>query len=396
MSTPLVDISVVNVSKRYSIANSRADGTGSFLSKLFPRKVHRWALKDVSFEVFRGEALGIVGHNGAGKSTLVKLLSGITVPTAGEITISGTLSAMVEVGAGFNVELTGRENVFLTGSILGIGRREIARKMGEILEFAGIGEYIEAPIKTYSSGQFVRLGFSIAAQLDQDIFLLDEVLAVGDIAFQARCFDRIDRLRRSGKTIVLISHDLAAIERICDRAILLNQGELVMTGSPRDIIEEYSRTAYAAMSSSGSSSVANLAGVHFEGPEAGQVRTGEPMSAHVAFQLKEPVQDPVVNISIYWPSGYLCTQLTSAGSCHHPLHEGHVSFDFVCPVLTMQRGLYRVDVSIERESEIVGHWRCCALLRVDPGKIILGDFCLEYSCKISAGRTREARPGLQI
>ena len=381
---PLIDISVANVSKRYGIAKSRADGTGSFLSKLFSRKVEMWALKQVNFEVFRGEALGIVGHNGAGKSTLVKLLSGITIPTKGEITISGTLSAMVEVGAGFNLELTGRENVFLAGSILGMGRREIARKMEDILEFAGIGSYIDVPVKMYSSGQFLRLGFSIAAQLDHHIFLLDEVLAVGDIAFQARCFDRIDRLRRSGKTIVLISHDLAAIERICDRAILLNQGELVMTGSPRHVIEEYSRTAYAAMSWSISSSVAKLTRVCFSGPGGGPVRTGEPMSAQVAFLLREPVQDPVVNISIYWPSGYLCTQLTSAdGRHHHRLHDGTVSFDFACPVVTLQRGLYRVDVSIERESEIIGHWRCCALLRVDPGRIILGDFYLEHSCNVS-------------
>ena len=258
-----------------------------------------WALKQVNFEVFRGEALGIVGHNGAGKSTLVKLLSGITIPTKGEIIISGTLSAMVEVGAGFNLELTGRENVFLAGSILGMGRREIARKMEDILEFAGIGSYIDAPVKMYSSGQFLRLGFSIAAQLDHHIFLLDEVLAVGDIAFQARCFDRIDRLRRSGKTIVLISHDLAAIERICDRAILLNQGELVMTGSPRHVIEEYSRTAYAAMSwSSETSSMAKLTQGSFRRPGGGPVRTGEPMAAQVSFLLREPMQDPVVNISI--------------------------------------------------------------------------------------------------
>src|SRR5262249_42006895 len=145
------------------IPTSGAHGAGSFLSKWFPRKLHRWALKDVSFEVFRGEALGIVGHNGAGKSTLVKLLSGITVPTEGQITINGTLSATVEVGAGFNAELTGRENVFLSGSILGLGRREIARRMEDIVEFAGIGDYIDAPVKTYSSGQFLRLGFSIAA-----------------------------------------------------------------------------------------------------------------------------------------------------------------------------------------------------------------------------------------
>src|ERR1700738_4033413 len=149
---PLIDISVANVSKRYGIANSRADGTGSFSSKLFSRKVEMWALKEVNFEVFRGEALGIVGHNGAGKSTLVKLLSGITIPTKGEIAISGTLSAMVEVGAGFNVELTGRENVFLTGSILGMGRREIASKMDDIVEFAGIGDHMDTPLRASSSG----------------------------------------------------------------------------------------------------------------------------------------------------------------------------------------------------------------------------------------------------
>ena len=384
---PLIDISVANVSKCYRIPDSRGDAKGSFFSKFFRRKEQIWALREISFAVFRGEALGIVGHNGAGKSTLVKLLSGITVPTSGQITISGTLSALVEVGAGFNVELTGRENVVLAGSILGMSRREVARKMGGILEFAGIGDYIDAPVKTYSSGQFLRLGFSIAAQLEHHIFLLDEVLAVGDIAFQVRCFDRIDRLRRTGKTIVLISHDLAAIERICDRAILLNQGELVLTGSPRDVIEEYSRTAYAAISwSSEASSLAKLDTVYFDGPGGGPVRTGEAMTAHVSFLLKGPVQDAIVTISFYWPSGYLCTQLTSAGTFHGQTRDGGlVFFDFTCPVLTMQRGLYRVDIAIERGNEIIGHWRCCSLLRVDPGKIILGDFYLEHSCKVTPG-----------
>jgi ABC-type polysaccharide/polyol phosphate transport system ATPase subunit len=384
---PPIDISVDNVSKRYRTPSSRVNGIGSFLSKCFPRKEEIWAVKDINFEVCRGEALGIVGHNGAGKSTLVKLLSGITVPTRGQIIIRGALSALVEVGAGFNVELTGRENIFLAGSILGMGRREIAPKMGDILEFAGIGSYIDAPVKTYSSGQFLRLGFSIAAQLEHDIFLLDEVLAVGDVAFQARCFDRIDQLRRAGKTLVLISHDLAAVERICDRAILLNRGELVMTGSPRDVIEEYSRTAYAAMSSPLEiSGVAKLVGVHFEGRRGGPIRTGEPMAAHVSFVLKEPVQDPIVTISFYWESGYLCTQLISTASRHvQALRDGLVSFDFACPMLNMQRGLYRVDIAIGRGSEIIGNWRGCALLRVEPGKIILGDFYVEHSCNMSAG-----------
>ena len=390
---PLIDISVVNVSKRYRIPGQRRDGIGSFLTKLFPRKEEIWAIKDINFEVFRGEALGIVGHNGAGKSTLVKLLSGITAPTYGQVIVRGALSALVEIGAGFNVELTGRENVFLAGSILGMSRREIARKMLGIVEFAGIGDRIDAPVKTYSSGQFLRLGFSIAAQLEHDIFILDEVLAVGDVAFQTRCFDRIDRLRRAGKTIVLISHDLASVERICDRAILLNRGELVMTGSPRDVIEEYSRAAYAVMSwSSEAFDVAELIKVRFERPGGGPIQTGEPMAAHVSFLLKVPTRDPIITISFYWPSGYLCTQLTSAGSCKdRALQDGLVSVDFVCPVLTMQRGLYRADIAIESGSELIAHWRCCSLLRVEPGKIIGGDFYLEHSCNMGAGRSTMSR-----
>ena len=190
---PAIDISVAGVSKRYRIQNSRVNGIGSLLSKCFPRKQEIWAVKNINFEVTRGEALGIVGHNGAGKSTLVKLLSGITVPTRGQVTIRGALSALVEVGAGFDVELTGRENVFLAGAIRD-GPARNRPQDGQHFEFAEIGIYIDAPVKTYSSGQFLRLGFSIAAQLDHDIFLLDEVLAVGDVAFQARCFDRIDSI----------------------------------------------------------------------------------------------------------------------------------------------------------------------------------------------------------
>jgi len=390
---PLIDISVASVSKRYRIPRSRTDGTGSFFRKVLGKE-EIWALKEINFEVFRGETLGIVGHNGAGKSTLVKLLSGITVPTRGQVTVCGTLSALVEVGAGFNIELTGRENVFLAGSILGMGRREIARKMDDIVEFAGIGDHIDTPVKMYSSGEFLRLGFSIAAQLEHDIFLLDEVLAVGDVAFQARCFDRIDRLRRAEKTIVLVSHDLAAIERICDRAILLNRGELVMTGSPRDVVEEYARTAYGAISEeSETSCVARLAKVYFEGPGGGSVRTGEPMGAHVSVLLKEPIQNPIITISFYWPSWYLCTQLTSAGHFHDqaPHDGGMVSFDFACPMLTMQRGLYRVDITMERGSERIGYWRCCSLLRVHPGRVILGDFYLEHSCHMRTGPTIVSR-----
>ena len=379
------DISVVNVSKRYRIPDPHAHGVRSFYAELSRRK-EIWALRDVSFEVLRGEALGIVGDNGAGKSTLVKLLSGITIPTTGELIIRGRLSALVEVGAGFNVELTGRENVFLCGAILGMDRREVGRKLPEIIEFAGIGDQIDAPVKTYSSGQFVRLGFSIAAQLQHHIFILDEVLAVGDISFQQRCFSHIDNLRRAGKTIVLISHDLAAVERVCDRAILLNKGSLVMTGDPRAVIDEYSRTTLlAALGAPHTFAGVALSEITFEGPQGGPVRTGEAMVVRVSFFLSNSLDEPVVTISFYWPSGYLCTQVTSAGISHQGrLGEGRASWEFVCPMLAMQRGFYRVDVSLEQHGQSMAHWPRCSLLRVELGKAISGDYYLAHSCNVTA------------
>src|SRR6266705_2417858 len=220
----MIDIKFDNVSKRYKL---RANGDGArrwYRRGLMQRSSNMLALRNVSFQVREGEALGIVGHNGAGKTTLLKLLSSITAPTRGQITIRGRLAALVEVSSGFHPELTGRENIFLHGAMLGMRRAEITRKMSSIVEFSGVGQYIEVPVKRYSSGMYVRLGFSIAAHLDPDILLLDEVLAVGDVAFQARCLDRIGELRKAGRTIVFVSHDLAAVYQLCDRAILLARG----------------------------------------------------------------------------------------------------------------------------------------------------------------------------
>jgi ABC-type polysaccharide/polyol phosphate transport system ATPase subunit len=380
----MIDIAVVRVSKRYKIPRFTKGRESSFLKNIFPAYEEIWAVREVSFEVLRGEALGIVGHNGAGKSTLIKLLSGITVPTTGQLTIRGSLSTLVDVTAGFNFELTGRDNVFLAGSILGMKRRDIADKINSITEFAGIGHYFDAPVKKYSTGMLVRLGFSIAAHLECDIILLDEVLAVGDVAFQARCFDRIEQLRRDGRTIVLISHDLASVERICDRAILMNRGELVMSGRPREIIEEYARTAYAAMGPGRETlGEAELIDVRFECPSGGPVRTGDPMLVRVAFKLKNPLEQAVVSISLNWPSGYLCTQLTSEGAGDKlSLPAGSITLEFFCPALSMQRGLYSAGLAIEQKGQEIGHWPRCALLRVVAGRIILGDFYLEHSCRL--------------
>lgn len=247
----MIDLKFDRVSKRYLIRQETDEPARTTLLQRLkagwsPRQEF-WAVRDVSFEVRRGEALGIIGHNGAGKSTILKLLSNITIPSAGEITINGRLAALIEVGSGFHPELTGRENVYLSGSILGMRRSEITTKLNSIIDFSGIRQFIDTPVKRYSSGMFVRLGFSIAAHLDPDILLLDEVLAVGDAAFQVKCLNRIDDLRVSGKTIVFISHDLAAVERLCDRVLLMEHGQIVADGSPPQVVDQYKTAAAASL-----------------------------------------------------------------------------------------------------------------------------------------------------
>src|SRR5262245_44438682 len=241
----MFDLRFSEVSKKYRIRSTnggkRKWSLRDRITRFRATSSEFWALRQISFEVARGETLGIIGPNGAGKSTILKLLSGITAPTSGEIAIRGRLSALIEVGSGFHPELTGRENIFLSGSILGMRRHEISEKLESIVDFAGVDQFIDTPVKRYSSGMYVRLGFSIAAHLDSDILLLDEVLAVGDAAFQSKCFDRIRELRSSEKTIVFISHDLTAVDRLCDRALLLEQGRLLEAGTPRDIIVSYQK-----------------------------------------------------------------------------------------------------------------------------------------------------------
>jgi lipopolysaccharide transport system ATP-binding protein len=236
----MLDLDVSHVSKRYWLRQPRA---GGLWSRVVPRYQEFWALRDVSFSVTRGEALGIIGPNGAGKSTLLKLLSEITAPTAGEIRLYGRLAALIEIGSGFHPELTGRENVFLSGSIFGMRRAEIHAKLQQIIDFAGVGDFIDAPVKWFSSGMYVRLGFAIAAHLDPQILLVDEALAVGDAEFQQKCYERIDALRAAGTTIIFISHDLCSVERLCHRALLMQQGRVTASGAVDTVIAQYRNTA---------------------------------------------------------------------------------------------------------------------------------------------------------
>jgi lipopolysaccharide transport system ATP-binding protein len=242
-------ITAEGLSKRYRIGELQA-GYGTLrdsLSRVARRVGHRqhhekehiWALEDVSFELAEGEVLGLIGRNGAGKSTLLRVLTRITAPTSGTATIRGRIGSLLEVGTGFHPELTGRENVFLNGAILGMRRREIARKYDDIVEFSGVSRFIDTPVKRYSSGMYVRLAFSVAAFLEPEILLVDEVLAVGDAEFQRRCLGRMEDMGESGRTVVFVSHNMQTIAQLCDRAILLEGGSVVMDGESADVVARY-------------------------------------------------------------------------------------------------------------------------------------------------------------
>jgi lipopolysaccharide transport system ATP-binding protein len=246
-------IEVDGLSKRYrlgalqagydTLRDTIAHGTNRLLGREHaPKAEEIWALKDVSFSVEQGEVLGVIGPNGAGKSTLLKILTRITVPTKGTATIHGRVGSLLEVGTGFHGELTGRENIYLNGSILGMTRKEITRKLPEIVEFSGVSKFIDTPVKRYSSGMYVRLAFSVAAHLEPEILLVDEVLAVGDAEFQRRCLGRMEELSRYGRTVLFVSHQMPVLARLCDRAILLRDGQIEMDGPSEDVVAHYLQT----------------------------------------------------------------------------------------------------------------------------------------------------------
>jgi lipopolysaccharide transport system ATP-binding protein len=258
-----IAVAVHGLSKQYKIGNrGKSFGTlrehiMSNFNALFGRSKHGaagtkdtfWALKDVSFEVKQGEVVGIIGRNGAGKSTLLKILSRITEPTHGRVEINGRVSSLLEVGTGFHSELTGRENVYLNGTILGMKKREIARKFDEIVAFSGVEQFIDTPVKHYSSGMYLRLAFSVAAHLEPEILIVDEVLAVGDAAFQRKCLGKMEGVAKEGRTIFFVSHNMPAITRLCERVIYLSEGKLCADGASHEVVKAYLHSGFGTMHS---------------------------------------------------------------------------------------------------------------------------------------------------
>lgn len=362
----VLDVRCAGVSKRYRMRHRRrVAGAGLFerIAEGFKGSDDDfWALRQVSFTVPRGETLGIVGRNGAGKSTLLKLLGGITAPTEGEITLLGRLCAMIEVGSGFHPELTGRENVFLSGAILGMRRREIAARLDSIGDFSGVGPFLDTPVKYYSTGMYVRLGFAIAAHLEADILLVDEVLAVGDIEFQARCFQRIQELKRRGTTMIVVSHDLGAVEQLSDQALLFDRGRIAAEGSPSDVISAYQQlvsgsapSADAHTDTAGGTDEAAIRVTDFtlhdpEGLPVLAATAGDPLVARVRLHFAAPM-GAAVTLSLYqFEEGTLLAQCV--GKVDPGLladGQSDVRVDFVMPSLLVAPGVYTLGVTVMPE-----------------------------------------------
>jgi ABC-type polysaccharide/polyol phosphate transport system ATPase subunit len=301
-----------NISKRYRLYRRPSDRLWELLPGARARHTDFWALRDIQFNLEKGETLGLVGPNGCGKSTLLQIVSGILQPTTGRVVARGRIAALLELGAGFNPEFTGRENVWLNGEILGLSRAEISRAMPSIEAFAEIGEFIDRPVKEYSSGMYVRLAFSTAIHVDPEILIVDEALAVGDAVFANRCVRKFEELRERKVTVLFVSHDLGLVKQLSDRAMLLLNGRIAAEGSPSDVINRYiglvlarqepnrkdDRVRSSFRHGDGSSEILNVAILNERGDAVASVASGEPVIVRVRARFLRACSDPMVGVLI--------------------------------------------------------------------------------------------------
>lgn len=319
-----------------------------------------WALRDVSFSVQSGEVLGLIGANGAGKTTALKLLTGVTKATCGAIDIRGRVSSLIELGAGFHPDLTGRDNIYLNGTILGLSRAEIDQKFDSIVAFSGLAPFLDTPVKRYSSGMYVRLGFSVAAHVDPDILLVDEVLAVGDFEFQSRCIDRFRDLRNRGVTTIIVAHNRNLIESMCTRVIYLKKGQVAFEGTPSDAWDVYladvarERAALAEEGQKSDGDAITIVGVQISndrGEAAHHFGPGEPMRARISFEVHDPVEDPVFYSRIHHGGQLVHGTNTARWHMKHayqPGDRGVARVDY--GALNLLEGTYSVSLGIEKTS----------------------------------------------
>ena len=363
-----------NVSKRFVINRERQDTIQGRFARILrrqPRGEEFWALRDVSFRVARGESLGLVGHNGAGKSTALKLMTRILEPSSGRVRLNGRVAALLELGSGFHPELSGRENVFLNGSLLGFSRREMRAKLPEIVDFSEIGDFIDTEVKHYSSGMYTRLAFAVATAVDPDILITDEVLAVGDEAFQRKCMDRIYRFRQLGKTIIFVSHALDTVRALCDQAVWLDHGAPRAAGPAGTVIDAYladvnrrEQAQALGQSAVAEEGVGNRHGTReveitrvelldAEGHERLVFQTHAPLTLRMHYFAHQPVARPVFGMAIHHENGvWIYGPNTHFDHVEIARIEGEGYVDFNIPALPLLAGRYLLSAAVHDQSEL--------------------------------------------
>jgi len=348
-----------------------------------------FALRDLNFEVRRGETLGVIGHNGAGKSTLLKVLAGVTPPTHGRVAVNGRVFPMIELNAGMHVELTGRENIYLLGAIMGFSRSEVTHLMPEIESFCELGEWLDRPVRKYSSGMIARLGFAVAVNVDADILLVDEVLSVGDIGFQRKCLDRMEKIHHSGKTIVFVSHSIRQVERLCERTLLLSRGQPVAYGDSLEVISQYYKdTNLQILQQVVNGEQVRVLQSHYEhaavevlqvrcldesGREAPNFQTGRPMVIEVSYRAHQPVDHAVIGIGISTVDSMFVSGWTNEASGLVMPLRGEGKFRCILRSLPLLNGIYTIKVKLKGTNEsVLGGGEGLAIFSVEvPGELRL-------------------------
>ncbi len=364
-----VAVSVEGVSKRFRLYHERSKSLKERIVKA-GRHDHEdlWALKDVSFEVKEGETIGILGHNGSGKSTLLKCITGVLSPTSGQVVARGKMAALLELGAGFQPELSGRDNVYLNGAMMGLKKREIDRIFDDIVEFSELEPFIDNQVKFYSSGMYVRLGFAVAVNVDPDILVVDEVLAVGDERFQRKCLNRIRNFQDEGRTILVVTHNAEQIKKICDRAVVLSHGDLIGQGEPADAVRVFRESMLQESVQHdhpelvGNARLIHIDEVRIDHPGSATnaaLQWGDPVSISVDYTSLGRVNDVIFDLEIHHPEGtmLLCVDSYDCGMVYD-IDEGAGSVSFEFPAWPLGDGAMRVSAGIKSRFETeIYDWR---------------------------------------
>ena len=394
-----IAVELDSVWKRYLLGEPNRSLAGA-LASLVGRGAARkelWALRDINLSIERGQMFGIVGRNGAGKSTLLKILSRITRPERGSLKINGRVAALLEIGAGFHPDLTGRENIFLYGTLFGLRKREVAKRLDEIIDFSGLSEFIDTPVKRYSSGMYMRLGFSVAVNFDPDVLLVDEVLAVGDMAFQNKCLKHMMSLPAKGTTVLFVSHNLAAVEQLCDHAVLICKGQVDMIGDCQSVTARYRSLpdeTPGAQHGGGRGNISDSAPIVIEdvnwvnesGITPPSFNGKDGMSAIIAYNARIPVRDPVFKVSFFAHDGTYCTEFkTCLDGVRTGILEGAGRITLKCPHLNLLSGTYFASVGVCDSTGLIDYDRRerAWVLPVESDRMEIGIVRIDHEWDIS-------------